>query len=483
MSTKIRVRFAPSPTGFMHLGNVRAALLNYLFAKQNKGTFVLRIEDTDNARNTDESRTQILEDLKWLGLHFDEGPVVGGQYGPYLQSQRTHLYEEKLIDFASMNRAYRCFCSVERLERMREQQIAMKKPPRYDRSCLNLSADCISQKMDANQPYIWRFKVNEHQVLTLNTISHKTQSFDMQHFADFAITRQDKSFTFIFSNFVDDVLMEISHVIRGEDHLSNTALQLAMYDAMALKAPAFLHLPMICNDKGEKLSKRDFGFALRDLQAAGYLHQAICNYLTIIGTSVEEEIQSLGDLVKHSNFDHAINDRPINIPSGGSIKYDLEKLRWVNHQWIVKLSLEQLIDQVKPFLFNDLPEARLLGDLKLAHLIKLIAPELKTLKDAADLLSFYVREPLFDKQALTTQVGEQTELVLGLIKNHLHLVTNAEQFLQELKDQAKKQNVGTKALFSTLRYALTGNFHGLGIKDLFMILDHEMIVKRFEKAI
>lgn len=483
MSTKIRVRFAPSPTGFMHLGNVRAALLNYLFARQHKGTFVLRIEDTDNARNTNASFQQILEDLAWLGLHYDEGPHRNGNYGPYLQSQRTNLYEEKLLEFAKMNRAYRCFCSIERLENMREKQVAMKKPPRYDRTCLNLSSDCIRQKMETNQPYIWRFRINEHQVLTLNTIAGKTHSFDMQHFADFAITRQDGSFTFIFSNFVDDVLMEISHVIRGEDHLSNTALQLAMYDALACTAPRYLHLPMICNDKGEKLSKRDFGFALRDLQAAGFLPQAICNYLAIIGTSVEQEIQTLNELVQNSNFDHTPSGRLLIIPSGGAIKYDLEKLRWVNQQWISKLPTEQLLEQIKHFLFQDLPEARIIGDLKLVHLIKLIMPELKTLKEASALLAFYVREPETSLAALKDHVGNQTDQALELLKKSIHLASNTDAFLGELKEQSKKLNIPLKAIYSSLRYICTGSFNGLGIKDLCQLLEPQVIAQRIQQIV
>lgn len=474
MSTKIRVRFAPSPTGFMHLGNVRAALLNYLFAKQNKGTFILRIEDTDNARNTEESRTQIIEDLRWLGLTYDEGPLVGGNYGPYLQSQRTHLYEEILIQLATIKRAYRCFCSAERLEKMREKQIAMGKPPRYDRACLNLSDECVSQKIDAKQPYLWRFKINEHQILDIKNISLKTQSFDMQHFADFAITRQDRSFTFIFSNLVDDILMEITHVIRGEDHLSNTALQVAMYDALAIKAPFFWHLPMICNEKGEKLSKRDFGFALKDLQESGYLPQAIENYLSIIGTSTEQEIQSIHELIKSLDFTP--------LQRGGSIKYDLEKLRWVNQQWILKLPLEILIEYIKPFLFDALPESRLLNDLKFAQLIKAITPELKTLKDAAIILNFYFKEPVFDGQKAQEFIGDQTNAIISLIKTHLDVVPNPELFLDIMKTESKKAQIATKALFSLLRYILTGSFEGIGIKDLCVILDPNVIEKRLKLA-
>ncbi len=221
----------------------------------------------------------LLTQIKWRELNYDKIPIIGSQHEPSLQSQRIHFYEEKLIEFVNMGRTYRCFCSEERLEIMGKKQIAMKKLPHYDRRCLNLSTDCITQKMEAKQPYIWRFKINEHQALLFNTINHKTHTIDMQHFADFALTLQDGSFTFIFSNFVDDVLMEISHVIRGEDHLNNTALQLSMYDALALKTPMYIHESIACNNKDENLSKHDFGFKLRDLQRTSrlsfYVHEPI----------------------------------------------------------------------------------------------------------------------------------------------------------------------------------------------------------------
>ncbi|MBM3886931.1 glutamate--tRNA ligase, partial [Candidatus Dependentiae bacterium] len=218
----IRVRFAPSPTGFMHLGNVRAALMNFLFAKQKKGTFILRIEDTDAERNLDEAKQRIIQDLHWLGLTYTEGPDVGGDFGPYEQSARANLYQEKLAELIRINRIYRCFCTPEQLEIKRKEQLAASKPPRYDRHCLRYPQHTIKQKLDAGLPFIWRFKINEQQTLSIDALNGATIDFNMEHFSDFAITRSDGSYTFIFVNFVDDWLMQISHVIRGEDHLSNT---------------------------------------------------------------------------------------------------------------------------------------------------------------------------------------------------------------------------------------------------------------------
>src|SRR5579863_4599044 len=258
---KVRVRFAPSPTGMMHLGNVRAALINFLFAHQKKGTFVLRIEDTDAQRMLDPEAKKIIEDLAWLGLTYDEGPHVGGPYAPYFQSERMNLYQEKLHLLKEKNLIYRCFCSEEELAKRRDRQQALKLPPRYDRTCLALSEKEINHLLDNNTLFIWRFKLDHQRSVTITDLAHGETTFKLSNFSDFAITRQDGSFTFIFANFVDDLLMKITHIFRGEDHLSNTANQAALFAAAGAPLPIYWHLPILCNLEGKKLSKRDFGFS------------------------------------------------------------------------------------------------------------------------------------------------------------------------------------------------------------------------------
>ena len=473
MSGKIRVRFAPSPTGFMHLGNVRAALMNYLFAYKYDGTFILRIEDTDTKRNMDHARLQILHDLEWLTIDYHEGPLRGGSYGPYLQSERIDWYQEKLLELIEMRRVYRCFCSLEQLEKKRQQQIAAGKPPRYDRTCLNYSDDKIKAKINANLPFIWRFHLNEHQVLDIKDKAKETVSFDMKNFSDFAISREDGSFTFVFVNFVDDWLMKISHVIRGGDHMSNTALQAALYDAFAVKMPIFWHLPLICNLQGEKLSKRDFGFSLLDLKLAGFLPQAICNYLAIIGGSFKQEIQTLQELAQNFNFDH--------VHSSDSIKYDLEKLTWVNHQWILKLTIAQLVAAVKPFIQQIFPQSIDLDEQKLHALVQLIQPELKTLKGVETLLSFYFTELVFDKTVFIQTVGQdKAPIILEILNGCVDDLSTPDIFLEKIKVNAKALNISTKEIFSSLRYLLCGTFHGISIKELLHILDLSVTKKRIQ---
>ena len=471
MFKKIRVRFAPSPTGFLHLGNVRAALLNYLFAKQNKGKLILRIEDTDAARNIDEAAFKIIQDLKWLGIWYDEGPIIGGNHGPYNQSERTDLYQKQLEDLIESQKVYRCFCTQEELETKRKEQIAKKLPPRYDRTCLHLSDDHIKQKIAFGKPFMWRFKVNDKQVTEINTLERGVLKFDMKNFGDFALTRPDGSFTFLFANFVDDWLMKISHVIRGEDHLTNTAMQAALFDSLAIPMPTFWHLPMLCNTKGKKMSKRDFGFSLDDLKKAGFLPEAICNYLITLGKSFETEIQSVKELSKSFDFTH--------LHTTGSIKYDVEKLRWFNHKWIELLAPEKLVERVKPYLFGKIPESRTAPKEKLSLLIEKIKSEIKTLTDAPELLTFCFKKPKTNIKEIEKEIGkEKTKIALELFKNNIKHIEDHDVFLDNIKKEAKEKELKIKEVFSPLRYLLTGTFRGLGMHDILEMLDKEQIIER-----
>jgi len=471
MKSEVRVRFAPSPTGFMHLGNIRTALINYLFAHKKDGKFVVRIEDTDVARNISETGYEILDDLKWLGLKYNEGPLVGGEFGPYYQSKRKDIYCKNLDDLISSQKVYRCFCSVEILDRKRKEQAAQGKPPRYDRTCLHLSDNHIKQKLAAGLPFIWRFKINNDQVLDIKDMARGTIRFDMKNFSDFALTRQDGSFTFMFANFVDDWLMQISHVIRGEDHLSNTAMQAALFDAFAVQIPTFWHLPMLCSPDGKKMSKRDFGFSLEDLKKDGFLPQAICNYLGIVGGSFEKEIQNIWELSQNYDFD--------NIHATGPIKFDIEKLTWINHKWIEDIAIEKLVEMVKPFLYEQIPASKNIDDEKLAYLLSKVKTDLKVLKDAGKVLEFYFQTPKVDVKELEEQfTKDNAKIILDLIKKHLDECDKTDFFLDVLKKEGKEKGLKVKEIFWTLRYLLTGTFQGVGVHDLFEMLEDNEIKKR-----
>lgn len=467
----VRVRFAPSPTGFMHLGNVRAAAFNYLFARQHRGTFILRIEDTDANRNLEEAKARIVQDLAWLKLDYSEGPEKGGAYGPYIQSLRTHIYQQQLDELILHCKVYRCFCSAIELEEKRAKQIAMGKPPRYARTCGHFSDDKIKLKLAAGAPFIWRFRINEDQLIEINDLGHGSIKFELKNFGDFALTRPDGSFTFMFANFVDDWMMNITHVIRGEDHLSNTAMQAALYDAFAVKLPIFWHLPIICNKDGVKLSKRDFGFSLDDLRIAGYLPEAINNYIATIGASFTQEIQSTAELAQNYNFK--------NMHSTGAIRYDVEKLTWFNHKWIEKLELADLVKRIKPFLLEQHPEADALSDEKLTNLVSKVRTDLRTLKDVGIALAFYFAKPIFDRQSLDNAFGEdKATIALGIVASNLPQSDNPDIFIQAIKEQAQAQGLKTKEIFGTVRYLLTGRFEGVGMHDLLTMLDHGAIKDR-----
>ncbi len=474
MTNKIRVRFAPAPTGMMHLGNIRTALMNYLFARQKGGTFILRVEDTDPERNYDPGAKKIMEDLAWLDITYQEGPVVGGPYAPYFQSERTDLYKKNLQKLIDSQNVYRCFCTQEELEKKRERQIAMKMPPRYDRTCLKLSEEEIQKNLANNKPFVWRVKLDHNKSVTITDMARGPITFEYKNFSDFPITRQNGTFTFMFTNFVDDMTMKITNVLRGEDHLTNSAGQAALYQAFDHPLPLFWHMPILCNIDGKKLSKRDFGFSLRDLKDAGYLPQAICDYLTIIGGSFAQEVMSLDELAKQFDFE--------NIKATGQIKYDVEKLTWLNKQWIMKLDDEQLYDYCLPFLISAYPQAKDLDKQKLIRMLQIIKTDLATLKQSVDDLAFYFNEPSVARSNIEEYVApENVDKIVTIIKDNAQLLNNPTEFGTAFKTTSKKQGIPLKESFSLVRLALTGQPRGLGLVQLVEILGPDEVLARINK--
>lgn len=467
-NSSIRVRFAPSPTGIMHIGNSRTGLLNFLFAKQKNGTFILRIEDTDPARNFDPGAKTIMADLDWLDITFDEGPIF--------QSQRQQVYQEKLQELIEKKLVYPCFCSQQELEKKRDRQRALKIPPRYDRSCLQLSEEQVATRIERGEPYIWRFKLNHDQTIVIKDLARGEVKFELKNFSDFPLTRADGSFTFMFANFVDDMLMDITHIFRGEDHQSNTAGQAALYKAFDRQLPIFWHMPILCNIDGKKLSKRDFGFSLHDLKDAGYLPQAINNYLAIIGSSYPNEIMDMQELIKTINFD--------NPHATGKIKYDVEKLRWVNHQWICKLSPQELLAAAEPFILKAYPQAQELDSAELARMLQIIKTDLYTLKDAPEALNFVFETPEISKESFASCITPENLDKLALIyEQNLEQLESPEQFLTAIKTAAKSQDIPTKELFWAARLALMGSTNGPSIADLIALLGHAEAKSRLKQSL
>lgn len=467
----IRTRFAPSPTGIMHIGNVRAALLNYLFAKQKHGTFMLRIEDTDQQRNIQDGTQLIVKHLNWLDLTFTEGPGVGGNFGPYFQSERSDIYQEYLNKLAQENFVYRCFCTPEELDIRRNRQIAMKKAPRYEGTCLKLSTTEIEQKLQNKKSYIWRMKVDDSKKISFTDMARGILEFDLQHFSDFPLTREDGSFTFIFANCVDDCTMKISHVFRGEEHLSNTVSQAVLYQALNYPTPTFWHLPILCNQDGKKLSKRDKGFSLEDVQAQGFLPETICNYLGILGTSFEKEIMSLDEMTAAYKFD--------NLHGTSQIRYDIEKLKWMNHKWIVQYDLQKLTALCKPFLAQTYDLSNV-SDATLTVLIKSIQNDMHTLHDSIEMLKFYFEKPTINEQDYVDIINEDQFKTMQALLKQQSANSNWDEFLKILKQNALKENIANPVLFAALRILLTGSAKGMQLQDLFMCLGEKEFFDRLQ---
>ncbi len=466
MKKKINVRFAPSPTGFMHLGNVRAAFMNYLFAQKNQGSFILRIEDTDQERHIEEAVDRITQDLSWLGISFNQGP--------FFQSQRQSIYQEQLNEMITHQLVYRCFCSKEVLDNMREKQKAANLPPRYDRRCATLSQERIQRKLNHGLAFIWRFKIDQQHKVTLNDLAKGKVEFDLSHFSDFAITRKDGSFTFLLTNFIDDALMEITHVIRGEDHLSNTALQLAMYHATARRAPTYWHLPLICNEKGEKMSKRDFGFNLNDLKNEGFLAESIANYLIILGKSFSEEIQSIPELIKNYDFN--------NLSATSTIRYDKEKLEWVNQEWIQRLNFHELKNRIRIFSDEEYNKIKQSDEKKIEELLTIVKPGMKTIKELISGYSFYFIPPTKKFTDLSLEATNEVLSEISLIcLNVLNEYESTSEALNEIKKRGKKASIQMKLLLTSLRMALTGVEKGIGVQELFSLFTRQELIKRITK--
>ena len=467
---KNRVRFAPSPTGTMHIGNVRTSLLNYLFALKTHGTFILRIEDTDTQRNVDPQAQQIMSHLSWLGMAWQEGPIVGGPHAPYYQSERHEIYQRNLETLKSTNSVYRCFCTHEELEIKRNRQIALKNPPRYDKTCTKLSPSDVENKLNAGIPSIWRMKIDETKTVQFKDLGCGILTFDLKNFSDFALTRADGTFTFMFANCIDDIEMKVTHILRGLDHQTNTVGQIAIMMAMGHTIPTFWHLPILFNVAGKKLSKRDQGFSLEDLKQEGFLPQAITNYLGIIGASFTQEILSMEELAAAYNFD--------NMHTSNQIKYDIEKLRWVNHKWIVRTPIAELVELCKPFLAKK-HDISAISDEQLTILIQSVQTDIITLEDVSTLLDFYFVKPTITDELMNSVILDlNTQAKLQLIFNDLKNSVTFDAFFNAAKLQAQSEQIAMKDFFSFVRLKITGSPKGLGIVELEKCLGFDEIKQR-----
>src|SRR5512139_1119320 len=342
MNSKVRVRFAPAPTGLLHIGNARTALFNFLFAKRHQGTFVLRIEDTDLEISTDSSIDRIIKDLKWLGIFWEEGPDRDGPIGPYRQSQRISIYREFADRLTQEGKSYKCFCSEERLEKLRKEQLSKGKMPRYDGRCRSLSEEEIAKMESSGLRAVLRFHVKEGPIL-FDDLIHGRMNFDSAGIGDFIIVRSDGMAAYNFACVVDDHMMGITHVIRGEDHLSNTPRQILLYQALSWQPPTFAHHPLILGPDRSPLSKRHGATAVSQYREEGFLPEALQNYLVLLGWTPPsgQETLPLDRMVEEFSIQDISRNAPI---------YNRKKLEWLNSFYIRGKEEGQLLELLLPYL-------------------------------------------------------------------------------------------------------------------------------------
>ncbi|QVK09215.1 glutamate--tRNA ligase [Mycoplasma mycoides] len=466
-----RLRYAPSPTGFLHIGNTRTALMNYLFAKHYNGSFIVRIEDTDLARNVDGAIESQFENLNWLGIFPDESIFnVGDQkYGKYMQSQKFDRYKQLAEQLVDQNKAYRCFCTSEELEKDYEEQtskgiIATK----YSQKCLFLTQDQIQKNLENKKEYSIRFKVPENKTWTINDIVRGDVSFDSKDLGDFVILKSNGVATYNFAVVIDDYDMQITHVLRGEEHISNTPRQMMIYDAFNWNYPKFGHLTLIVDNTGKKLSKRSGNalFFIEQYKKQGYLSQAIFNYIALLGWSPagEQEILSQNELIKI--FDEK---RFSKSPS----TFDMVKMKWINSVYMKKLDDDKYLEFVKSFINTDKFDITSKSETWLNHLLLLYKKELEYAEQINDHLDLFFNKTTLDNNTIDV-LNNLTNYknVVEIFKNQINDLKDwtIENIKQIIKNTSTLANVKGKDLFMPIRIFATKSEHGPSLADVIYLL-------------
>lgn len=462
----IRTRFSPSPTGYLHIGGVRTTLFSALYAQKHQGVFVLRIEDTDALRSEAQYAESQMEDLRWLGINWQEGPGIDGPYGPYWQSARQEIYQRYYQLLKEKNLMYPCFCSDQELALARKTQLAKGQAPRYAGTCKKLSIEKQNQLLDAGKKPAWRFIVPEKESIKFLDTIKGAQQFESSEIGDFIIRRADGTAPFLFCNAIDDALMKITHVIRGEDHLSNTPRQIMLLKALALPEPMYGHLSLIVGEDGSKLSKRHGAFSVQEMRATGYLPLAILNYLTRLGHTLEHnELLSFNDLARDFNLDKI---------SRSPARFDTQQLLFWQKLVIQHLDHAVLWQWLGKRVGNQVPENS--KDLFIQTIKTNIAFPEEALQWAK---IFFHENVILDEncQQVIQEAGEQFFVAAENAVNQ-HGLSLAD-ILAEMK---KTLGVNGKKLFMPLRAALTGQLHGPELASIAQLLGLKKMKHRLGQA-
>ena len=470
----VRVRFAPSPTGYPHLGNIRTALFNWFFARHNGGTFVLRIEDTDVARLVEGATDIILDGLRWLGIGWDEGP--------YFQSQRLDIYLGAADQLVKEGQAYFCYCSPQRLESMRQEQIKRKQPPGYDRHCRHLTREQRAELQASGVTPVVRFKSPLEGQTSFHDLTRGEIVFENSTLDDFVLLKSDGYPTYHLANIVDDHLMAISHVLRADEWLSSTPRHVLLYQAVGWEPPQFAHLPMILGPDRAKLSKRHGATAIDEYRDQGYLPEAMVNFLALLGWSLDDktEILSRGEIVKHFSLDRVSKTAAV---------FNRDKLDWMNGVYLRGLSLEEFTERATVFLERDLPpQVECLGDADyIRRIMPLVQERAKTLAEVPQLTDFFFVEKLeYDVDLLLGRI-EGAEAVGALQASLAKLeglqnwdAASLEAVLRPLADEL---NLKTGVFFGLLRVATTGRTAAPPLFQTMEVLGRERCLERLKTAL
>jgi glutamyl-tRNA synthetase len=478
MIPNVRVRFAPAPTGLLHIGNARTALFNFLFAKRHQGTFVLRIEDTDIERSTEPSIDRIIEDLKWLGISWDEGPDRDGSNGPYRQSQRISIYQEFANRLFQEGKSYKCFCSEERLEKLRKEQLSKGKMPRYDGRCRSLSEEEIAKMESSGLQSVLRFHVGGGPILFEDLI-HEKMNFDSAGIGDFIIVRSDGMAAYNFACVLDDHLMAITHVIRGEDHLSNTPRQILLYQALSWQPPTFAHHPLILGPDRAPLSKRHGATALSQYREEGFLPEALQNYLVLLGWTPPsgEEILPLQKMVEDFSIQAVSRSAPI---------YNRKKLEWLNSFYIREKEEPQISEILIPYLRKAGLRIDQMDRPWLNQISGVLKENLVILSQVEEYLGIFFDEKFFFEEGAKTILldprnRETLRSVLSILEDPSEITSDGQiSLLTQLEKKTKRKG---KDLYAPLRAAVTGKTKGPELVKTLPLLGKERIIKRLKMAL
>jgi len=476
---EIRTRYAPSPTGPFHIGGARTALFNYLFAKKNNGKFILRIEDTDKERSKKEFETQLMENLKWLGMNWDEGPEIKGPHDPYRQSERNDIYKKYLQKLIDDGHAYHCFCSKEEVEAQKQYLMSIGEAPVYNGKCRDLDKETVEKYLKEGKKSVIRFKTPHNKKVVFDDLIRGKIEVDTSTMGDFVIAKDFDNYLYNFTCVVDDIDMVINYVIRGEDHIPNTPKQILLIEALGFDIPKYAHLSLILGADRKKMSKRDGKTSINEYIDAGYLPEALINFIAFLGWNpgTEKEIYTMDGLIEDFSLEK--------IQKAGAI-FNIDKLDWINGLYIRKIPIKELTKKCLPYLKKDGLISEEVSSPWIEKIISLHQERLKKISEISELVEVFFKETEYDKDLLKWKEMDDKAIVASLEKSY-ELASNSEDYSKSnlekifLAEAEKMENRGN--LLWPLRVALTGKKNSAGPMEIMEVLGKEETLKRIKKAI